>query len=98
MQPYNDRAYNNTQKFQDRIDKSNLLIAATRQAQIQILRAHGGEVTSEFMREQIGGKLAKGMLIQLVGEAPNENIRLVRATPKPPSQRDIRRMKARGEI
>lgn len=78
MQKYNPRGYENTERFIKRQKAVDLLIRATKSAQIQVLRAHKGRVTSEFMNEQIGGRLARGYDVILVGYPPNENIQMVK--------------------
>lgn len=91
----NTKAYENTLKYQDGVSKAQALINATKQAQIQILRAAGGTCTSEHMKSQIGGKLAAGMTLVLVGNFPNESIQMVRATPKNRGIKSIRRKERR---
>ena len=92
MQPLNTRAYENTEKSINKTLGATLLVNATQRAQLEVLRAHKGEVTSEFMNEQIGSKLAKGFRILLVGYPPREGMQFVRATPKPPSKRKRHRL------
>lgn len=93
----NTKAYENTAKYQDRVFKAQALVNATRQAQIQILRAAGGTCTSEHMKSQIGGKLAGGMTLVSVGHFPNESIQMVRATPKNRGIKSVLRKERRAK-
>lgn len=91
------KAYENTAKFQDGILKANALINATKEAEIQIVRAAGGTCTSEHMKSQIGGRYASGMTMVLVGEFPNQSIQMVRTIPKNRGIKSILRKERRAK-